>query len=40
MNVEMMMDKDHPKSLASHAASFDSMIDIISPTSPLDGPWF
>ena len=40
MNVEMMMDKDHPKSLASHAASFDSMIDIISPTSPLGGPWF
>ena len=40
MNVEMMMDKDHPKMLASHAASYDSMIDIVSPTSPLDGPWF
>jgi hypothetical protein len=40
MNVEMMMDKDHPKTLASHAASYDSMIDIVSPTSPLDGPWF
>ena len=40
MNVEMMMDKDHPKTLASHAASFESMIDLVSPTSPLDGPWF
>ena len=40
MNVEMMMDKDRPKTLASHAASFESMIDLVSPTSPLDGPWF
>ena len=41
MNVEMMMGKDHlPKTLASHAASYDSIIDNISPSSPLDGQWF